>query len=1038
MREHRCINPQFLHWYFSSLLALLIILPSVVSSVGSSNKQRKIHLLYPVNILGRNETGVYEGTAQRNQLTCLGHDDLPDPTFMEIMGCMVFLPLSDCSLVWGSRTVFVSGMGSVEFLRVPYRSLPQVSNSGDTNGIDVGLLSLQGTRWLEMIGSGLGADNKETRQVPAEPIALCMRSNSWRMHEDLASFKLEFRPTYIRERDRLAGLKKLLGHIALTIAASSVFLLPYLLSAIVTTIAYSYGLKHYMAILLFCSGVVMLTPMMFTRKNRHLAKLYINHFFTRVQAEETRMVIKQRLPLFQAVFFSSLLTCLGSSCAYIVYAYCGVEREWRNVLLKCTIGISSGWLVFYITRAFERFFKDWIWILMAAASAQALEQNLNPHIKLEVVFSVILLTLVVKLSVPRFLTLIHGKVMMELGGVWSKKTLNRVISWKNSFAGKQPVSVDMSKEDNYIQTTSVGMMSGIFLPDSPIQPNGALDRSEIVNGEDEDEQGDMVDEDNVISVEDFFGADSLTVHYRKQSNSIDSYATHGSREATTRDRQKQKSLELNDLPLWSFIRRNLVFDESYFGLFEDEIENDKFVSDDPIIKGENEVIDYANVSNTEVLNRHALSYFLDMDLSALNANVPKAFEISVLRKMRVEIDSLGTSSNIDNSTDKFAIGRVSRQLYAVGPLRVNNNLLWIPIFGIRELSALRCGCSMLISSTLQTTVFLSRAPRLSAQLRSHDYQTALSVERWVQYSHAILCSLIRDALISPRYSKDDCFDLRVKLIATAVGRTIDLSIFYSAQNDQGYPSSSSASGAMEGLVLAVLEQFPSLELQRADLFCQSSKTGPLIGVEVQFNALSLSVNKERLLNTHKFVNSLQNKSSVHREVLAGLMGVVGCIEFDISQLFDVALENVELREVTNSPELLNFSFTFPKLLLRELEECSVDNLSLFQRTCMGMLCANGLDSDIDFSEVLASICAPIYLGALHKLSFSRLFSHTLTDAAVMSGKIIEEQGCVKMGLGMEKDVNEGMQPVFGGREDIGQNSNGSDIDEDDVSIDSDL
>jgi len=380
----------------------------------------------------------------------------------------------------------------------------------------------------------------------------------------------------------------------------------------------------------------------------------------------------------------------------------------------------------------------------------------------------------------------------------------------------------------------------------------------------------------------------------------------------------------------------------------------------------------------------------------------------------------------------------SRQLYAVGPLRVNKSLLWIPIFGIRELGALRCGCSMLISSTLQTAVFLSHAPRLSAQFRSHNYQTALSVERWVQYSYAILCSLIRDALISPRYSKDDCFDLKVKLIATAVGRTVDISILYSAQNDRGYPSSGSTSGAMERLVLAVLEQFPSLELQRADLFCESSKTGPLIGVEMQFNVSSSSVNKERLLDAHKFVNSLQNKSNVHREVLAGLMGVVGCIDFDISQLFDVALENVELREVINSPELLNFSFTFPKLLLRELEECSMDNLSPFQRTCMGMLCSNGLDSDIDFGEVLASICAPIYLGALHKLSFSGLFSHISTDATVMCGKSIEEQGCVKMGLILEEDANEDMLPVFGGREDIGQNSNDSDIDEDDVSIDSDL
>ena len=82
------------------------------------------------------------------------------------------------------------------------------------------------------------------------------------------------------------------------------------------------------------------------------------------------MLIKQRLPVFQAVFFSCALICVGASCAYITHSYCGIEREMRNVLLKATIGLSAGWFVFFLCRSFERFFKDWVWLVMAAALAQ--------------------------------------------------------------------------------------------------------------------------------------------------------------------------------------------------------------------------------------------------------------------------------------------------------------------------------------------------------------------------------------------------------------------------------------------------------------------------------------------------------------------------------------------------------------------------------------------------------------------------------------------------------------------------------------------
>jgi hypothetical protein len=72
-------------------------------------------------------------------------------------------------------------------------------------------------------------------------------------------------------------------------------------------------------------------------------------------------MIKQRTPLFQALFFSSALVCVGSASSYAIYYYMGgfVGREIRNSLLKLTISISVSWFAFFLCRSFERFCRDW-------------------------------------------------------------------------------------------------------------------------------------------------------------------------------------------------------------------------------------------------------------------------------------------------------------------------------------------------------------------------------------------------------------------------------------------------------------------------------------------------------------------------------------------------------------------------------------------------------------------------------------------------------------------------------------------------------
>lgn len=74
-----------------------------------------------------------------------------------------------------------------------------------------------------------------------------------------------------------------------------------------------------------------------------------------------QVIIRQRTPLFQALFFSSALMCIGTASSYAVYYYFGsvVDREIRNALLKLTISMAVSWFTFFLCRSFERFCRDW-------------------------------------------------------------------------------------------------------------------------------------------------------------------------------------------------------------------------------------------------------------------------------------------------------------------------------------------------------------------------------------------------------------------------------------------------------------------------------------------------------------------------------------------------------------------------------------------------------------------------------------------------------------------------------------------------------
>lgn len=182
-------------------------------------------------------------------------------------------------------------------------------------------VSINATRWLEISRSLPGASSEyrvETRIVPAEPIYLCVRSNEWSSKDGYSTFNIQFSQATMRNDDRTLSQWKALYHLILIIMFASIFLLPYLVSAILAFIIYPYGMRYYFSALIFSSFVVCLAPFMLTNHNRHLARLYLQYFYPRSQAAETKNVIRERIPFFQAIFFSSLLIFVVSFVTFIL------------------------------------------------------------------------------------------------------------------------------------------------------------------------------------------------------------------------------------------------------------------------------------------------------------------------------------------------------------------------------------------------------------------------------------------------------------------------------------------------------------------------------------------------------------------------------------------------------------------------------------------------------------------------------------------------------------------------------------------------
>jgi hypothetical protein len=385
-----------------ALFGVLLNLAGVVSAL----VPKKVHFAYPTELLSPALGSVFTANVTQDKLVCFGNEDYLAPTYLETLFCMLpYITSSQsasCYSVWGSRSVELEVSGHIEFLRLPRLPRETLSASmADPPPPVLHTIELSATRWVQFSTlHGESELHREIIQIPAEPIHLCARSVDWQGRD--AYFTMKFRHAFLRVRDKRSSNDQTLLHILLTAAVTSTWFIPYLTAYMAARSAYEHGMKVMLTLFLISSSVVCLTPLMLTKHNRQLAKHYFNYFFTRMQAQDTRQQIKKRLPVFQALFFSSLVVVLGFTATYLVYYHGLLERESRNVSFKFILSVAISWFVFSLCRSFERFFRDWLWIAMSVSLANDLDPHLNPLCRNEVVFATMLMSQCVRLVVPRF------------------------------------------------------------------------------------------------------------------------------------------------------------------------------------------------------------------------------------------------------------------------------------------------------------------------------------------------------------------------------------------------------------------------------------------------------------------------------------------------------------------------------------------------------------------------------------------------------------------------------------------------------------
>jgi hypothetical protein len=195
--------------------------------------------------------------------------------------------------------------------------------------------------------------------------------------------------------------------------------------------------------------------------------------------------------------------------SYVIYTYCGIDRELRNLLLKITIGIASSWFVFFLCRSFERFCRDWVWVPMSVCLAQLLDLHLNPLSRDEVVVSTLLISLGVSLSFPRIFRAAQSKFTKGGAGfmtprlrIWANKVGVKVNHFREKLNRRRQYGADdASVPDSEFVSLSLSSIKSSMTceevddntPNTYATPRGYI--SGFDDDDNDDEEGEDFEED---------------------------------------------------------------------------------------------------------------------------------------------------------------------------------------------------------------------------------------------------------------------------------------------------------------------------------------------------------------------------------------------------------------------------------------------------------------------------------------------------------------------------------------------------------------
>jgi hypothetical protein len=377
---------------------LLLLLILCLSSV-SSSKKRAVQFRYPYRLLPEGTKQNHYNVSQ-DEFLCFENMQEKIPPYRTLISCLLpYQSGTGCEEIWGSHSVVIKVLGDIEFIRLASFPSP-LPDSSSSHGV---VVPLSGVRLLQLVSPSFDEYIQEIVQFPSEKIIVCARSSfPFHLHphydsfhgsplssspsasspvSSVSSFSINFKNSFIRDKDKKRFKEHLGYHILMLLIVSSLFLLPYLVAFLTLVLVYLHGIKFLLVLLSIAITVICLTPVMLTKKNRQLASLYVHYFFSRKLEEETKQLLRASKPVFTSLYFSSLFITFGTIASYICYHYFDIGRELRNFIIRITLGIAISWFVFFFCRAFDRYLYDWIWFIIALTSLNMTEEFINPAVR---------------------------------------------------------------------------------------------------------------------------------------------------------------------------------------------------------------------------------------------------------------------------------------------------------------------------------------------------------------------------------------------------------------------------------------------------------------------------------------------------------------------------------------------------------------------------------------------------------------------------------------------------------------------------------